>query len=94
MLDHIGRHDLYLYAEPSDGAAELTELHDLLNPVAGGEPFQPHTTLGVFGTAAEAEQVARIVTQQHLPIRGRVEELSLLRHYGSRLETLATVTLG
>ena len=94
MLEHIGRHDLYLYAEPSDGAAELTELYDTFNPVTGRQSFQPHTTLGVFGTAAEAEQVARIVARQHLPIRGRVEELALLRHHGTRLETLATVALG
>lgn len=94
MIDRIGRHDLYLYAEPSDGAAEFVELYDTLNPAAGSEPFQPHATLGLFGTAAEAEQVARIVGQQHLPIRGRVEELSLLRHHGTRLETLASVTLG
>ena len=94
MLDRIARHDLYLYAEPSDGAAELTELYDEFNPAPGGEPFEPHLTLGLFGTAVEAEQVARIVTQQHLPIRGRVEELALLRLDGGRLATLAAVALG
>lgn len=94
MIDRIARHDLYLYAEPSDGAAELTELYDALNPMPGSQPFEPHITLGLFGTAMEAEQVARIVGQQHLPIRGRIEALALLRHDGTRLETLATVTLG
>jgi 2'-5' RNA ligase len=94
MLDRIVRFDLYLFAEPSDGTVELTELHDALNPVPGSEPFQPHVTLGLFRTAIEAEQVARIVERQHLPIRGRVEELTLLRRDGDRLETLATVTLG
>ena len=94
MIDRIARHDLYLFAEPSDGAAHLTELYDALNPAPGGEPFEPHITLGVFGTALNAEQVARIVERQHLPIRGRVEELALLRRDGDRLETLATVSLG
>jgi 2'-5' RNA ligase len=94
MIDRIARHDLYLFAQPSDGAAELTELYEALNPASGGEPFEPHITLGVFGTALDAEQVARIVERQHLPIRGRVEELALLRRDGDRLDTLATVVLG
>ena len=42
----------------------------------------------------EAEQVARIVGRQHLPIHGRVEELALLKRDGDRLDTLATVRLG
>jgi hypothetical protein len=94
MIDRIARHELYLFAQPSDGAAELTGLYEALNPAPGGEPFEPHMTLGVFGTALEAEQVARIVERQHLPIRGRIEELALLRRDGDRLETLATLTLG
>jgi 2'-5' RNA ligase len=94
MIDRIARHGLYLYAEPSDGAVELTELYDALNPVPAREPFEPHITLGLFGTVAEAEQVARIVGRQHLPIRGRVEQLALVRRDGERLETLTTVTLG
>ena len=94
MIDRIARHDLYLLAQPSDGAAQLTELYDAFNPAPGGEPFEPHITLGVFGTALNAEQVARIVERQHLPIRGRVEELALLRRDDDRLETLATVSLG
>jgi len=44
--------------------------------------------------AIEAEQVARIVGRQHLPIHGRVEELSLLKRDGERLDTLVTVRLG
>ena len=94
LIDRIARHDLYLYAEPAEGAAELTELHDALNPAPSGEPFQPHITLGQFSRAAEAEQVARIVERQHLPIHGRVEELALLKRERSVLETLLTVRLG
>lgn len=94
MIDRIARHDLHLYAEPSDGAAELTELYETFNPAGGSEPFEPHITLGLFGTPAEAEQVARIVGRQHLPIRGRIEELALLKRDGERLATLATVRLG
>ena len=94
LIDRIARHDLYLYAEPAEGAAELTELHDALNPAPSGEPFQPHITLGPFSRAAEAEQVARIVERQHLPIHGRVEELALLKRERSVLETLLTVRLG
>lgn len=93
LIDRIARHDLYLYAEPSDGAAELTDLYETLNPMPGGEPFEPHITLGLFGHAGQAEQVARIVERQHLPIHGRVEELALLKRAGDGLETLATVRL-
>lgn len=94
MIERIVRSDLYLYAEPSDGAAELTALHDALNPVPGHEPFEPHITLGRFHRAAEAEQVARIVGRQNLPMTGRIEELALLRRTGDALETLTTVRLG
>ncbi len=93
MVDRLARHDLHLYAEPSDGAAELTELYEALNPVPGSEPFEPHITLGLFRSPLEAEQVARIVERQHLPIRGRVEELALLKRAGERLETLASFPL-
>lgn len=100
MLDRLVRHDMtppsraaYLYAVPADGEAELTELHDTLNPTPGPETFEPHITLGLFGHAAEAEQIARIVQRQHLPMRGRVEELALLRRVGEGLETLASVRL-
>lgn len=93
MIDRIVRSDLHLYAEPSDGAAELTGLHEALNPVPGGEPFEPHITLGLFQRAAEAEQVARIVGRQHLPMHGRVKELALLRRDGDMLATLATFHL-
>jgi 2'-5' RNA ligase len=94
LIDRIARHDLYLYAEPSDGAAELIELHDRLNPVPGDEPFEPHITLGRFGHAAQAEQVARIVERQNLPMHGRVEELGLLKRAGDGLDTLLTARLG
>lgn len=94
LIDRIARHDLYLYAEPSDGAAELSELYDTLNPTPGDEPFEPHITLGLFSHAVEAEQVARIVERQHLPIHGRIEELSLLKRAGDGLDTLLTVRLG
>ena len=94
MIDRIARSDLYLYAEPSDGAAELAELYETLNPDGGPEPFRPHITLGLFRTSQEAERVARIVERQHLPMHGRVEELALLRRDGGQaLETLATVGL-
>jgi len=93
MIERIVRVDLYLFAEPADGAAELTELYDTLNPAPGQEPFQPHITLGLFGTPLEAEQVARVVERRHLPMRGRVEELALLRRGPDRLDTLATVRL-
>jgi hypothetical protein len=93
MIDRIVRSDRYLYAAPSDGATELVALYESLNPAPAGEPFEPHITLGLFDRAAEAEQVARIVERQHLPMRGRVEELALLRREGEALVTLATVGL-
>ena len=94
QIDRIVRSDLYLYAEPSDGAAELSALYEILNPVPGSEAFEPHITLGRFRSAVEAEQVARIVGRQNLPMTGRVEELALLRRTDDRLETLASVRLG
>jgi len=100
VLDRVVRHDLappsrsaYLCAVPADGSANLVELHDGLNLPSRSEPFEPHITLGLFKRAADAEQVARIVERQHLPMHGRVEELALLRLDGRELETLATVRL-
>jgi 2'-5' RNA ligase len=100
MLDRLVRHDMappsraaYLFAVPADGEAELTALYEALNPAPGPVPFEPHITLGLFDHAAQAEQIARIVQRQHLPMRGRVEELALLRREGDRLETVASVRL-
>jgi 2'-5' RNA ligase len=100
VLDRIVRHDAapparsaYLYAVPADGSDDLSGLHDELNPRPGGEPFEPHITLGLFERAAAAEQVARVVERQHLPIHGRVEELALLRRTADGLETLKSVRL-
>ena len=93
VIDRIVRDERYLYAVPTDGSAELTELYDALNPAPGAQPFEPHITLGLFERAAEAEQVARIVERQHLPMHGRVEELALLKREGEALTTLATVRL-
>jgi len=93
VIERIVRDDNYLFAQPLDGAAELMELHDMLNPGAGRAPFDPHITLGLFPHPAEAERVARIVERQHLPMHGRVEELSLLRRHGERLDTLVTARL-
>ena len=100
VLDRLVRHDMappsraaYLYAVPADGAAELIDLYETLNLVPGSEAFEPHITLGLFGHAAEAEHLARMVERQHLPMHGRVEELSLLRRRDDGLETLASVRL-
>ena len=100
VLERLVRHDLpppsrgaCLYATPADGAAGLIELHEVLNAQADREPFEPHLTLGLFERAAEAEQVARIVERQHLPMHGRVEELALLRRTADGLETLRSVQL-
>jgi 2'-5' RNA ligase len=100
VLDRLVRHDMtppsraaYLYAVAADGGGELTSLHDELNPKMGGEPFEPHITLGLFDRAADAERVARIVERQHLPMHGRVEELALLRRDGAALEMLASIRL-
>jgi 2'-5' RNA ligase len=101
MLDRLVRYDMtppsraaYLFAVPADGATELTELYDALNPVAGEIAFEPHITLGLFDHATDAEKVARIVERQHLPIRGRIEELALLSRVGDDLKTLETIQLG
>jgi len=97
VLERLVRHDMappsraaYLQAVPADGAAELVDLYETLNPVPGDDIFEPHITLGLFGQAAEAEHLARMVERQHLPMHGRVEELALLRR-DDGLETLASV---
>ncbi|MGZ5910786.1 MAG: 2'-5' RNA ligase family protein [Reyranella sp.] len=100
VLDRLVRHDMtppsraaYLYAVPADGGGELAGLYDAFNPMAVGEPFEPHITLGLFDRAAEAEQVARIVERQHLPMHGRIEELALLRRGGDALDVVKSVRL-
>ena len=100
MLDRLVRHDApppgraaSLFAVPDDGDADLRGLHEQLDPGPAAHPFEPHLTLGLFETAAAAEQVARIVQRQHLPIRGRIESLALLRRTPDGLETLKTRTL-
>ncbi|MBV8188119.1 MAG: 2'-5' RNA ligase family protein [Alphaproteobacteria bacterium] len=92
VLDRIVRHDSYLYATPGEGGERLVELYEQLNPT-NGEPFEPHITLGLFAHAVQAEQVARIVERQHLPMHGRVEELALLSRDGEALEVMANVRL-
>ena len=100
VLDRMVRHDLtpparscWLYAAPADGSSELSNLHDALDPAPPDEPFEPHITVGLFALAAEAEQVARIVERQHLPMHGRVEELALLRRSPDGLDILQRVRL-
>lgn len=100
VLDRMVRHDItppsrsaYLYAVPADGVTELAALYDALNPMPGDDPFEPHITLGLFERAADAEQVARIVERQHLPMHGRIEELTLLRRNTDTLESLKSVRL-
>jgi 2'-5' RNA ligase len=100
MLDRLVRYDLtppsraaYLFAVPAEGESELTELYDALNLVPDRQTFEPHITLGLFNHAAAAEQVARIVQRQHLPMHGRIEELALLRRDDHGLTTLASVRL-
>jgi 2'-5' RNA ligase len=83
-----------LFAEPADGASELIDLYEALNSGPDVRDFDPHITLGLFPSAVEAERIARIVERQHLPMRGRVEELALLRRDGDRLDTLAAFGLG
>ena len=93
VLDRVVRHDAYLYATPGEGSEQFAALYDALNPADGSEPFEPHITLGLFASAAQAEQVARIVERQHLPMHGRVEELALLQRTGDSLDVLASVRL-
>ena len=100
VLDRMVRHDLtppsrscWLYAVPADGSSELLDLHDALDPAPSDEPFEPHITVGLFERAAEAEQVARIVERQHLPMHGRIEELALLRRTPDGLEVVLSVRL-
>ena len=93
VLDRVVRHDTYLYATPGEGGERLVALYDVLNPSGAAEPFEPHITFGQFAHAVQAEQVARIVERQHLPMHGRVEELALLARNDDALEEMASVRL-
>jgi len=88
------RNQVFLSFECEEDEA-LRDLYDILNPSPEAEPFVPHVTLGRFASG-ENETVMRLlrIVEPHLPMHGRVEELSLLRREGNALTKLLTVALG
>jgi 2'-5' RNA ligase len=84
----------WLYAEPHEGAEELSALHEMLMeslPKAqGAQRFEPHLTLGMFGNGIDAERVAQIAERQTVPMHGRVESLRLVE---TDRRTLSEITL-
>jgi 2'-5' RNA ligase len=84
----------WLYAEPHDGAEELSALHDMLMeslPKVDGAPrFEPHLTLGMFTNGIDAERVAQIAERQTVPMHGRVESLRLIETDKRTLNDIAT----
>lgn len=72
----------WLYAEPQEGADELSALHEMLAeslpPAPDAPPFEPHLTLGMFSNGIDAERVAQIAERQTVPMHGRIESLSLV----------------
>jgi len=84
----------WLYAEPHDGADELSALHDMLMeslPKVDGAPaFEPHLTLGMFTNGIDAERVAQIAERQTVPMHGRIESLRLIETDKRTLSEIAT----
>ncbi len=84
----------WLYAEPHDGAEELSALHDMLMEtlpkVEGAPRFEPHLTLGMFTNGIDAERVAQIAERQTVPMHGRVESLRLIETDRRTLSEIAT----
>jgi 2'-5' RNA ligase len=84
----------WLYAEPHDGAEELSALHEMLMeqlPKAEGAPsFEPHLTLGMFTNGIDAERVAQIAERQTVPMHGRVDSLRLIETDKRTLNEIAT----
>ena len=72
----------WLYAEPHEGAEELSALHDMLMEslpkVEDAQRFEPHLTLGMFGNGIDAERVAQIAERQTVPMHGRIDSLRLI----------------
>jgi 2'-5' RNA ligase len=84
----------WLYAEPQEGADELSALHEMLAeslPSASDAPaFEPHLTLGVFTNGIDAERVAQIAERQTVPMHGRIESLRLVETDRRTLSEIAT----
>ena len=72
----------WLYAEPHEGAEELSALHEMLMEslpkVEDAQRFEPHLTLGMFGNGIDAERVAQIAERQTVPMHGRIDSLRLI----------------
>lgn len=83
----------WLYAEPHEGAEELSALHEMLMeslPMVEGAPrFEPHLTLGMFTNGIDAERVAQIAERQSVPMHGRVESLRLIETDRRTLQEIA-----
>ena len=88
----------WLYAEPYEGAEELSALHDMLMeslPKVDGAPrFEPHLTLGMFTNGIDAERVAQIAERQTVPMHGRIESLRLIETDKRTLSEIATHRFG
>jgi 2'-5' RNA ligase len=84
----------WLYAEPHEGAEELSALHEMLMEslpkVDGAPPFEPHLTLGMFINGIDAERVAQIAERQTVPMHGRIESLRLIETDKRTLSEIAT----
>ncbi len=84
----------WLYAEPHEGAEELSALHDMLMEalprIEGAPRFEPHLTLGMFGNGIDAERVAQIAERQTVPMHGRIDSLRLIETDKRTLGDIAT----
>jgi 2'-5' RNA ligase len=98
-LDRVLAADDYLFLMPAEGEAALRALHRALyaGPFAGDLradiAFEPHVTVGVLPTPAEAAHLAEILGRRPVDIAGRLDRLDLVAFDGARIQPLGVYAL-
>jgi len=98
-LDRMVAADDYLFLMPAEGDAALRALHralyagpfaaDLRRDIA----FQPHVTIGVAPTSAEARRLAAILSRRPTDMAGQLDRLQLVAFDGGRIDPVGAYRL-
>jgi 2'-5' RNA ligase len=89
----------HTFLVPDEGYSALVKLHGrlytgvLTAALRLDLPFIPHITIGTATAPWTCKQLADLVNQQDVCIRGRIERLSLLTYEHNRVGTIANVEL-
>jgi 2'-5' RNA ligase len=89
----------HTFLVPDEGYSALVKLHDrlytgvLTAALRLDLPFIPHITIGTAADLWTCKQLADLVNQQDIRIRGRIEWLSLLTYEHNRVETIGNIEL-